>query len=586
MTSPLDQAFALLAAGRAGDARVAFDAVLAQWPDLPDAHRGRALVDARLGRADLAIAALSLAVARFPSHALLHADLGRLLASGGAHADAIGPFERALELAPGTADLWFLLGVTLERLQRFHGALDALREAERLAPGNPRIAAALAGLELAHGDPAAAAALFAPLLRARPDDIDLRLKAGEALSRVGDHAAARRVFRDGLVQGPDSADLWMGAAQADDDLGDRDAARSGYERALALRPGWAFPIAGLLSLQRGKADDTLRALAHERLDDPATRDDERALIGFELGKALDARGEHAEAFHLWRIANTARRAGAGDFDRDRFDAWVERLAALRRGDLPRPAHASAVDERPLFIVGMPRSGTTLTEQILAAHPQVHGCGELPDIARSAGRLAHALHTADWILEARRATPDLLEVEARRFLATASRHAPADAARLVDKAPLNLFHLPLIASLFPRARIVWCRRDPRDVALSIYSENFSVESTFATDLADIAAVARAQSRLMAHFRELLDLPVLEFSYESLTASPEGESRRLVDFAGLPWDDACLDFHASTAGVQTPSRWQVRQPVHQRSIERWRRHEADLAPYLAALAPHEG
>ena len=174
----------------------------------------------------------------------------------------------------------------------------------------------------------------------------------------------------------------------------------------------------------------------------------------------------------------------------------------------------------------------------------------------------------------------------RLIATSGRRPeapPPDALRLIDKAPLNFNELGLISLLFPQARVIWCRRDPRDIAVSVYGENFALEERLASDLADIGHYINQQTRLMRHWQAELPLPVLELRYEDLATDPETQARRLVEFAGLPWDRACLEFHRSERGVQTPSRWQVKQPIYTRSIGRWRHYQDHLAPLLAVLAP---
>ena len=229
------------------------------------------------------------------------------------------------------------------------------------------------------------------------------------------------------------------------------------------------------------------------------------------------------------------------------------------------------------MVGTPPSGTTLTEQILAAHPLGHGCGELPDIALIANQLAAMLPADDPAT----VPAGLLAEAATRYLRAATRKAPPQARCLVDKAPLNFFHLGLVARLFPRARVIWCRRDPRDIAVSVYAENFALDERLATDLGDIGHYINLQTRLMRHWQAQLPLPVMELVYEELALDPEPVARRLVAFAGLEWDPSCLEFHRSERGVQTPSRWQVRQPIYTRSIGRWHRHAEALAPLLATL-----
>ena len=214
----------------------------------------------------------------------------------------------------------------------------------------------------------------------------------------------------------------------------------------------------------------------------------------------------------------------------------------------------------------------------------HGCGELPDLFLIGNRFARPGSRTTWPEVDTAALGDAeLEDAAWRYLRAASRDAPADAIGLVDKAPLNFFLLDLAARLFPRSRVVWCRRDPRDIAVSVYGENFALQERLSTDLADIGRYINLQTRLMRHWQAQSPLPVFELCYEELAVDPEPVARRLLDFLGLDWTGSVLEFHRSERGVQTPSRWQVKQPIHTRSIGRWRHYQDQLAPLLARLDP---
>jgi hypothetical protein len=238
-------------------------------------------------------------------------------------------------------------------------------------------------------------------------------------------------------------------------------------------------------------------------------------------------------------------------------------------------------DQPVFIVGLPRSGTTLTEQILSAHPMLHGAGELPDLARLAA--CETDGEAPW-----RAAAALDEKRSRAaasaYLEALRDGAPRRSLRISDKSPLNFFHLGFAALLLPGARVVHCRRSPADTALSIWLENFNADQRYATDFDDLAFFTALYERVMAHWRDVLPLPTLELQYEETVADLEGRARRLIAFLGAPWDARCLDFHRSARAVQTPSRWQVRQPIHSRSVGRWRLY-AEHLPALAAAFPEQ-
>lgn len=557
--------------------------LLDQHPADPSVHRSMAMLASSTGRHPLALQHMTTAFDLAPDSVELGFQLGCLQAHSGNSADAIVHFQRTVLHWPEHADGWYFLGITLLRLQRDAEALSALRNAYRLAPTQRRMLKALADLEFKIGYPSDALPLWQRLEQMQPENIDTRLKTGETLSRLGLHDQAIATYRNGLKAMPEAGDLWMALGQAEEDYGNRNAAQQAYERALSLQPDWAFPLSSLIGLQRGNANDALLQQASRMQESASLTDAERALIGYELGKAQDGRGDYERAMASWHDANSARRRMIGPPDLQRLHRDVAKTIELFQPELfQRLGSKGNADPRPVFIVGMPRSGTTLTEQIIASHPQAHGCGELPDIALIVRTLPMLLQSPlKWPDIASALTEEALAAAVSYYLAAATRNAPSLTTRLVDKAPLNFFQLGLIALMFPQARVVWCRRDPRDVAISIYGENFSLDERMATSLESIAHYINVQHRLMRYWQAVLPLPILELNYERLVSNLEPQTRGLLEFIDLAWDPRCLQFHSSTRGVQTPSRWQVKQPAHTRSIGRWRNYETHMTPLLQVL-----
>ena len=561
--------------------------LLVEFPQSPAVHRARALLADAHGDAAQAIAAMRRACELAPAAIDPRFQLACLLAASSDFANAVPHFQYVLENEPQLTEAWYLCGVALMRLNRDTEALPLLREAYRRTPDQLRVLRALAELEFRSGFPADALPLWQDLSKAAPDDLSVCLKSGEVLSRLGFHEEALAQYREAMLRHSESPDLWMVVAQVEEDRGDRPAAEAAYLKALELKRDWAFPLAGLLAMQRGKAAPQLTEQAESLLRSPALPDAERAMLGYALGKIHDGRGEYSAAMANWHDANAARRRMAGDSDPALLQQRVERTMRIFDRDCfqARGLRGSS-DTRPLFIVGMPRSGTTLTEQIIAAHPQAFGCGELPDIALISRHLLPAPPLAappatGWPESVLKLDQAALDAAIDRYLQACTRHAPDTALCLVDKAPLNFLYLGLVALMFPQARVVWCRRDPRDIAVSIYSENFSLDERLCTRLDGIGHYIRLQEQLMRHWQSVLPLPILELNYESLASAPEPQARRIIDFAGLPWNPACLDFHSHGRSTQTPSRWQVKEPVHTRSIERWRNYAEHLTPLLTAL-----
>jgi hypothetical protein len=347
---------------------------------------------------------------------------------------------------------------------------------------------------------------------------------------------------------------------------------------LKRAPSQPLALGHYLALQRDEVASDVLDRATALVNDESVNDQARALVGYGAAKYYDRRRDYARAAALGTQANAARRRVAGAMDRAalaaRVDALIEtydaKFFAARRG------YGVGTDQ-PVFIVGMPRSGTTLCEQILASHPQLHGAGELSDLSDLAVTCANAAQVQPW-----QAAMHLVESQTRaiagKYLRSLRLGAPLDRRRISDKSPLNFFQLAFAAVLFPNARVIHCVRDPRDIALSIWFENFNPDQRYATDFEDLAFFNAQQLRLMAHWQRVLPLPILTLQYERVVEDLESQSRRLLEFLDVPWSERCLDFHRNDRAVQTPSRWQVRQPIYRGSVARWRRY----APFLPHLA----
>ncbi|HEY2586576.1 MAG TPA: sulfotransferase [Tepidisphaeraceae bacterium] len=305
-----------------------------------------------------------------------------------------------------------------------------------------------------------------------------------------------------------------------------------------------------------------------------------ASLHFAAAHLLDRMGRYDEAFgHATRA--TAPWANAYDA------AGLERLVAGCIADftpatLARMKRATIDDRTPVFIVGMPRSGSTLVEQVLASHPQVFGAGELPWLVELWQKLFSRLGM--FHVSMREALTQMLPADADAVAAEYLRPLKAlraDAARVVDKNLSNFMHMGLIRALFPVARVIVCRRDPLDTCVSCYMTDFDQVLPFTCTLPALGHFYRQYERLMAHWKQVLDLPILELQYEAMVGDLEGHARRLIEFLGLPWDDRCLHFHRNPRKVATASQAQVRRPIYSSSIGRWRHYERWLGPLRDAL-----
>jgi tetratricopeptide (TPR) repeat protein len=581
--------YALLQQGRLDEAGRLLNAQASACADDPQWHRAHAAWAQRVGQHALAVQALARCAALAPNAAVAQLEYAQALAAIGDYAAAVDALQRATALEPRSPQAWYALGMSLYHLRRDADALPAFARADALAPGQPVLIRALAETEYAlerYGD---ALDRYARLRGLGMDDAGLHLRLSQCRRRLGRLHEALETVQAALARFPEDAPLWLELGWVQEDLGDAASAQHAYARAHALQPGWADPVGAALALAWQEAPAELLATAARMSGDPALPEQQRAYLHHVLGKRADAVGDHVVAADHWTRANALRRAQDGGFEREAFAAQIdaaiatftpEFFAAWRHASPADVATADAADAatadsatahgvQPIFVLGMPRSGTTLAEQILAAHPLAHGCGELTGIVAIADAVPGQTGLR-WPQDAAHLPRDWLRARGAEYLRAAAANAEADAIRLIDKQPYNFLHVGLIALLFPQARIVWCRRDPRDIALSIYSESFAPSATYATDLDDIAFVIAQQERLMRHWQRVVPLPMLQWDYADIVADAPGRIRVLIDFAGLPWDARCLDFHASGRSVQTHSRWQVRQPVHARSLGRWRHY----------------
>ena len=492
-------------------------------------------------------------VTRRPLDTAAHNELGLLYLHAGRTAEAIPPLRRAVQLAPKEARHHYNLGCALELLGYKGDAITRFRQTVRLAPRDPHALERLGNLLLVFDQRAEATELFRRAAAAAPDTLAGRLNHAKVLVEEARPAEAEAFLRQTIALHP-------AATEAHRFL------------ATILREQGFFDEAILLLEQATEGDATQAANAYSELahskritaDDQPMLDQMRALlrqptlpekyripVHFGLCKAFNDLGQYEEAMQEADAANRLARQGTA-FDRAHFGASTGRLIATFTRDAfanrPLPGSQS---ETPIFILGMPRSGTTLVEQIVSSHPQVGAGGELTfwnHEAAAFGRQGEAgLNNA------------YLAQVASKYEAVLHHIAP-DARRVTDKAPGNFLWIGMIHLTFPRARFVHCRRHPVDTCLSNYFTNFAALLPFTHDKGDLAFYYRWYERLMAHWRAALPPGVLlDVDYEELVANPESITRGLIDFIGLKWDDACLRPEDNRNAVRTASMWQARQPT---------------------------
>ena len=546
----LEQAVALLRAGRVSDAERLLLPIAAG--SLPLSLLGtRIELHLRAGRLDAAKADLDIARAKAPGDPRVVDAAAALAMTVGNFPAAIRLLQKVLDQAPGKPRLWYRLGVVCHAAGDYRRALDAYERASVLAPGKvePRIGRAAVWQILGHFEQARAA--LEDVLTIAPGHPDA-LTALAAQYEVRGQPRHGLALIQPLIAGASTPEMKLVYARLLRQVGRREEARA---------------VLGSM------ADSVLSGHQHARLL-------------FARADLLHDAAEFAEAFECYRQANAAT---PGRFDALRHRRRVSAIIDTWTRDRLRALRSVGVDsDAPVFILGMPRSGTSLVERVLSRHPAVHAGGESTAISD----IERRLRGTQWVPDPDQITPAQWHEQAASYLATrqASLHR-----HVTDKMPANFLHLGLIQTLFPHARVIHVKRDPLDVALSCFCQDFSAPGlAWSRQLPDIAAYYSDYRRLMLHWQATLDLPMLQLEYERLVDQPGIVIRELLDFVGLDWDPVCVaDGQPVATGpaggdeaiMATASYQQVKQPIYASSVGRHKDYAEQLAPLLRMLEQAE-
>ena len=540
----------------------------------------------RAGRPADAIAPLRDAALLEPSNAIIHHDLGLACLEVGRVADAVAALQRAVASDPRYADAYFRLGIALEKQGNISRAIVAYDCATRLLPSLTEAwfrAGALVH-ELGHRNEAIGC--FRRAAATGGKTTFGRLGKARALLTENRNQEAEQVLRETLVADPKNAMAYDLLGNLHSDFGRFDEARACFERAIAIAPllaGCYYDLVRCGPVTSKDSDDGLLQQMDSALSTPGLDAAQRLRVHLAIGKAADDLGNYALAMQHFDAADAVRRAAA-PFDSAAFSIEVDRLIARCTPELMRRAHElGSSDATPVLIIGMPRSGTTLVEQIVSMHPEV-GAGDELHFWNERGAAWHRLGSAgnETAIVAK-------EVGARNFFAKAAadylrvlREISPRAARVTDKMPFNFLWAGLIHLTFPRATIIHCRRAAVDTALSIHQTHFHPGLAFPTGGEELVAYFHSYQRLTEHWRRVLPADrFIEVDYEELTSAPEPVIRRMIAACGLAWDDACLRPESNPRAVRTPSKWQTRQKIYRTSVARWRRYEPWLGPLRALI-----
>jgi tetratricopeptide (TPR) repeat protein len=544
----LDDGLRYHLAGRIDDAVARYKRALALKPDNADVHNNLGVALAAKGRLDDAVVRYRRAVSLNPDHAAAHGNLGVALAAKGRIADAVTHYERALLLSPGQAGIHYNLGIALA----------------------------------AQGKTDEAAAQYRHAIALKPDYADAHNNLGNWYAAQGKSDDAVLHFRRAIAINPDHAEAHNNLGNIFLEKGEFDGAMAHYDRAIAIKPadtGAHYHRAEIKVFQRGDADlAVLEGLARRR-DLPVNK---APFIHLALAKALEDCGDYPRAFEHLRKGNDLKRSQIRYDEPAEVKGFRRTSAVFDRRLFDRFQGQGDPSSVPVFVVGMPRSGSTLIEQILASHPQIHGAGELTDIEIATRTVLNEgcqpLPYPECILGLDGLT---LRRIGQRYLARLPALADGN-VRIVDKLPGNFLRIGLIRLILPNARIIHTVRDPIDTCVSCYSKLFAAGQHFTYDLAELGRYYRRYRDLMTYWKSVIPPGVmLDVAYEDVVEDLEGQARRLIDYCGLAWDDRCLSFNKTDRPVKTASAVQIRKPLFRSSLERWRKYESGIGPLLKEL-----
>jgi tetratricopeptide (TPR) repeat protein len=594
----LQQAFALHRGGQHQQAEKCYRDILKKHPKDTQVMHLLAGLYVQSQRPEQALPVLKKVLSRQPDFAVAYHTLGMAQRHMGDLEGALKSHLTGVKRGAADPTVFNNIGVVYQDLGQMEQAEAYYRKA---VAGQPGYAEALANLgavlkELRHWQEAETC--FRRTLQIQPGHVPTHINIGLLKTEQGAYDEAVASFERALALAPGDPYALVGMAGVQERKGEYEAA---YERLLPLiEAGRATPQAiGVFAALSGKVGkrDAAAQLLQSALASPGLDAAAQIRLGFAAGKLHDELKQYDVAFgHYARANDLAKQSQPYDsrVDRARMDQLQAVFSAQGIGMLPQAANRS---ELPVFIVGMPRSGTSLVEQILASHPQVYGAGELAEIHQMISKITAAGDGSPYPQCMASVPPSTLDELAQTHLehlknmarvttqpshgSQPSQPSHGPVARVTDKMPHNFMHLGLIARLFPGARVIHTTRDPIDTCLSCYFQHFVGGINYSYDLGHLGQRYQNYQRLMTHWREVLPIKMMEVKYEELVANQEQISREMIDFVGLEWDDACLQFHKTERHVNTASYDQVRQPIYEGSVQRWRHYEAHLDPLKNAL-----
>jgi tetratricopeptide (TPR) repeat protein len=555
-------------------------------PNLAEGHSNLGQLLLEMHQPDDALVHCRAAVRLRPNFPEAHNNLGNVLREIGQLAEAKACYNEALRLNPQLAMTYNNMGQALQEESKVEDAIAWYHQGLQRDPGSARIHCNLAGALEEQEKHAEAITRYEISLGLDPNYAEAHNGLGFVLHEQGEYEKAKAKYQEAIRHKPDFAPAHCNLGNVLEELGEFEPALERFREALRHEPEQPAALAQMATMLRGKLPEADLDAMRKLLTNPRLSANKKAALRFGLAQVLDAKGVYAEAAEHLREANAQtllewQKRGKA-YNPPEHTQFIEEVLATFTPEYFERMHGLGLGtERPVFIVGLPRSGTTLTEQILASHSKAFGAGELRLVREDFEWLPTAMDrpqasSMDCVRALDRAAVE--RVAGRHLKQLRERHP--DALRVADKMPDNYMYLGMIATLFPKAKLVHCRRDLRDIAVSCWMTNFR-HIPWSNSPEHIASRFHEYQRVMEHWQKVLPVPVLEVGYEETVEDLEGVARRLIAWCGLDWEPACLAFHETRRPVRTASVTQVRQPIYKRSVARWKHYEESMGGLFAQL-----
>ena len=561
--------------GKLDDAIASLHWVLALQPDYAEAHNNIGIIFLEQDKLDEALVHFSKALVLKPDYAEALYNLGNCYRAMGKLDDAIACFRKAVVLVPDDAESHFNLGAALTAKGKLNEAITSFRKTVDLKPDDGGAYYALGKIFYTLSKLDDAIACFRKAVALKPDDANFYNHLGIVLNLQGYQEEAITSFRQALTLKPDSAEVYSNLGCVVREFGMRDDAIACFKKALALKPEYAGAYAGLSSVVKfTEVDDVLQTMEHLYNKKDISEAD-RINLGFALGKAFEDLREYDRSFDFILEANRLKRKSL-EYSPEDEQEFFEKIKKIFSAEFfVDPPGTGYQDKTPIFILGMPRSGTSLAEQILASHPLVFGAGELTVLEKLVNGISINGTKLDFPESILSLDRDAFERIGPDYIKNIRKYSK-DAEHITDKMPYNFLHVGLIKTVLPAAKVIHCVRNPMDTCFSIFKRIFAGTFGYAYNMAEIGQYYNLYRDLMAHWEKVLPGFMYTLRYEEMVLDQYDQTKNLLDFCGLPWDEACLNFHKKERKTTTASFTQVRQPIYKDSVELWKRYESRLEP----------